>query len=101
MSLGIYVVGLLLIAAVAWSAAHPLFGTVESGPAEEESRPHERLRRQKEEALSAIREAEFDRELGKISEEDYLRLRDRLEAEALAAMTELERLEGGGHGDHR
>ena len=91
MSVGIYLAGLCLIAAVAWMAAHPLLVPGGAPKAEEESTSHERLRRQKEEALAGIRDAEFDRELGKLSEDDYQRLRDRLEAEALAAMTELER----------
>jgi hypothetical protein len=95
MSLAIYLVGLLLIGAVSWAAASPFFARTEGAPEEEESTLHERLRRQKDEALAGIRDAEFDRELGKLSEDDYRDLRERLEAEALAAMTELERRDHG------
>jgi hypothetical protein len=101
LSLAVYVAGLVLIAAVAWSAAGPLLFAAEAPEPEAESRPHERLRRRKEEALAAIRDAEFDHELGKMSDEDYRRLRERLEAEALAAMTELQTLERPSHGDDR
>ena len=101
MSLVVYMAGLALIAAVAWSAAGPLLSAADASEPEVESRPHERLRRRKEEALAAIREAEFDHELGKMSDDDYRRLRERLESEALAAMTELQKLEGPSHGDDR
>ncbi len=95
MSLVIYLLGLLLIAAVAWAAASPLFAPAQDATAREETPLHERLRRQKEEALAGIRDAEFDHEVGKLSEDDYRSLRERLEAEALAAMTELEREDHG------
>ena len=91
MSLFIYVAGLALIAGVAWLAAGPLLVPEEAPGTPEESRGHERLRRQKEEALAGIRDAEFDFQLGKLSEEDYQQMRSRLEGEALAAMTELEK----------
>jgi hypothetical protein len=100
-SLVVYVAGLALIAAVAWFAAGPLLSPADRDEPEEESRSHERLRRRKEEALAAIREAEFDHELGKISDDDYQRLRERLESEALAAMKQLQALEGPSHGDDR
>ena len=61
-----------------------------------ESPREERWRKQKEEALAAIKEAEFDFHLGKLSDQDYRRLRARLEAEALEAMGVLE---GRGSGD--
>ena len=98
MSVAIYLAGLCLIAAAAWAAARPLLAPEERVPVEEESTLRERLRRQKEEALAAIRDAEFDRELGKLSEDDYRQLRDRLEAEALAAIAGLEER---GHGNDR
>ena len=98
MSLAIYFTGLALIAAVAWIAAAPLLAPVEAAEAPQETRAHEKLRRRKEEALAGIRDAEFDFQLGKLSDEDYQQLRARLEAEALAAMTELEK---AGDGDNR
>ncbi len=98
MSLAIYLAGLVLIAAVAWAAASPLFAPP-SPPLPEPPSPRRELwRKQKEEALAAVKEAEFDFHLGKLSEADYQRLRARLEAEALEAMRELERQ---GDGDAR
>jgi len=91
MSLVVYVVGLVLIAAVAWAAASPLFAASQAGPAEEVSPRTERLLRQKNEALGAIKDAEFDFQLGKLSETDYRQLRGRLEAQALEAIAALER----------
>jgi hypothetical protein len=97
-SVVLYVAGLVLIASVAWAAAGPLFAPSGATGGEEESPRHERLRRQKEEALAAIRDAEFDFQLGKLSEPDYQQLRARLEAQALAAMSEMEKQ---GDGDSR
>ena len=95
MSVAIYLAGLCLIAAVGWAVAGPLLSNREAARTEEESALHERLRRQKEEALDAIRDAEFDRELGKLSEEDYRELRERLEAEAVTAIGQLEKPDDG------
>jgi hypothetical protein len=97
-SFAIYLAGLGLIAAVAWAAAWPLFAPRAEPAAPSESSRHERWRRQKEEALAAIKDAEFDLRLGKLSEADYRQLRGRLEGQALEAMRELERQE---HGDAR
>ena len=96
MSFAVYVTGLFLIAAVAWVAARPLLKPRGARPAPDvESPSAERWRRRKDEALAAIRDAEFDLHLGKLSAEDYGELRARLEAQALEAMAELERREDG------
>jgi hypothetical protein len=88
----LYVVGLLLIAVVAWAAASAFFSpSTEASPIEPTARPREHWRRQKEEALVAIKDAEFDHQLGKLSDDDYRELRRRLETQALAAIAELER----------
>lgn len=98
MGFAIYFAGLLLIAAAAWAAASPLFDPPDLPPGEPEVPADERWRRQKEEALSALKDAEFDFQLGKLSETDYERLRSRLEAQALEAIDQLERQK---HGDPR
>jgi hypothetical protein len=97
-SFAIYLAGLALIAAVAWVAASPLFSAALPPLPDEASPDDERMRHRKNEALAAIREADFDRELGKLSEADHRELRARLEAEALAAIAALE---GKGHGNAR
>jgi hypothetical protein len=87
----IYAMGLVVIAAVAWAVASPLFAPPTPLLPGREPLRDERWRKQKEEALAAIKEAEFDLHLGKLSEDDYRQLRDRLERQALEAMTVLER----------
>jgi len=82
----IYLAGLLLIAGVAWAVASPWWSIAAAGGVEPHPGGEERWRRQKEEALGAIKDAEFDFHLGKLSEADYLALRARLETEALEAM---------------
>ena len=52
----------------------------------------ELLEREKNAALIAIREAEFDRAMGKLSEDDYASLKGLYEQRALGALSELERM---------
>ncbi|MGH7898571.1 MAG: hypothetical protein ACREQQ_11500 [Candidatus Binatia bacterium] len=93
----IYAAGLLLIAFVAWMVASPWWTEVASASAAAAVPSGDsRWRKQKDEALSAIKDAEFDFQLGKLSEPDYRQLRARLETEALEAMTVLEK---GRHGN--
>jgi len=90
--IAVYVTGLLLIAVVALAVADPFFhehGDVD-GTREGSVPGEENWRRQKNEAIAGIREAEFDFHLGKLSESDYRDLRRRLEAEALEAIHALE-----------
>ena len=48
------------------------------------------LERQKREALAAIKEAEFDRAMGKLSDEDFAQITGRYREQALVAMAALE-----------
>ena len=48
------------------------------------------LERQKREALAAIKEAEFDRAMGKLSDVDFAQITQRYRDQALAAMAALE-----------
>src|SRR4051812_9102945 len=48
------------------------------------------LERQKREALAAIKEAEFDRAMGKLSDTDFAQITQRYREQALAAMAALE-----------
>jgi hypothetical protein len=91
----IYLAGLLVIGAVAMVVAGPLLrARAESvrrgGPAGDPERY--RLEKKKELAYAAIKEAEFDFRMGKLSPEDYATLRDKYEGRALAAMAALEKL---------
>jgi NADH pyrophosphatase NudC (nudix superfamily) len=49
------------------------------------------LERQKREALAAIKEAEFDRAMGKLSDEDFAQLTQRYREQALTAMAALDK----------
>ena len=51
--------------------------------------------------FAAIKEAEFDQQMGKLTEEDYRILREKYEARALEALAELDRLRVPGEGQGR
>ena len=70
---------------------HPL---LTSGRTSATSGPTRQLFERKEQLLGEIVELELDRELGKVSAEDFQRLFAELEAETLAVIGELDRLNG-------
>jgi hypothetical protein len=53
----------------------------------------ENLKIEKEEIYSAIKEMELDHTMGKLSKEDYLRLREKYRAKALGNLKEMDELE--------
>jgi hypothetical protein len=81
--------GLLLIATVAAAIAAPLLMEGVEDLAVAADPGVERLEREKNAALTAIREAQFDHAMGKLSEEDYDSLRSFYERRALTALTAL------------
>jgi hypothetical protein len=89
----LYLAGLLLIGAVAMFVAAPLFHPESEphGTGEQEGQAA-RWEKQKADAYAAIKEAEFDRQMGKLTEEDYRILREKYEARALEALARLDRL---------
>ena len=88
----VYVAGLAIIVAVAVSIAAPLLRPhVEPVGAPAADPERYRLEKEKELAYSAIKEADFDFEMGKLSTEDHAALREQYEARALAALAALER----------
>jgi len=96
-----YVAAAMIIAAVALFVAAPLAGgffpTRRRGASELD---RERLEHERGLAVQGLRELEFDREMGKLSDLDYQSLHDALEQRALAAMAALEKDRGaeGGRG---
>jgi len=87
------VIGVLLIAAAAVFVALPFFWAESEGPGPAALRaPADRplLERQKLEAYAAIREAEFDHRMGKLSDADLAASRAQYSAQALAAIAALE-----------
>jgi hypothetical protein len=88
----IYLALVLIILGVALFVAAPLF---EFAPGPRGSVDSERSRLEHERALAvqALRELEFDREMRKLSEQDWAELKHQLEARALRAMAALEKLD--------
>lgn len=86
-----YLAASLIVAGVALYVAAPLFGresTDGAGPgAELRLLTHEQAL-----AMQGLRELEFDRQMGKLSQSDCIALRAPLEARAIAAMKRIEEL---------
>jgi hypothetical protein len=103
MSFLLYLTGLLLIGAVAAFVASPLFqiASDQESMTEPESQAA-RWEKQKADAYVAIKEADLDRQMGKLTDEDHQWLREKYEARALEALAQLDRLgkstEAGGVG---
>lgn len=86
------VIGMLMIAALAVAVSFPLF--VHASPERLRSISEdvtERLEREKHVALLAIKEADFDRAMGKLSDTDYNNLREVYEDRALSAISALDK----------
>jgi hypothetical protein len=89
----LYLAGLLLIGAIAVFVAFPLFKMAPEGePLAEPESQAARWEKQKTDAYAALKEAEFDLQMGKLTPEDYQLLRDKYEARALEALASLDRL---------
>jgi hypothetical protein len=90
----LYLLGLLLISAIALAVSAPLFSynAEQTLLLPEPENEAARWEKQKTDAYSAIREAEFDRQMGKLTDEDYQLLRGQYEARALEALAQLDRL---------
>jgi len=92
MSVLVYVTGLAIVAAVAIAIAAPMLRPAAAAlPLVHTDPERYRLEKEKELAYAAIKEADFDREMGKLSAEDHATLRAKYEARALAALAALER----------
>jgi len=92
----IYVVVLMLILAAIAAVAWPLLNPARpSTAAEGERSPElEELAGQRDNAYQAIRELEFDHQLGNLSQQDYQSLRERYRSEAAAVLRQLEQARG-------
>jgi hypothetical protein len=95
-SIAVLLVGLAVVLTVAVFVAAPLFGAPEVAAAAEMPSERDRWERQKRQALAAIKETELDHQMGKLSDEDFARMRDRFERLALEAIAALERAGGRG-----
>ena len=90
-ALAVFCFGLVVIVAAALFVAAPLFRPALAAPAPDAGSEHERWERQKRQAVLAIKEAELDHQMGKLSDEDLAQMRARFEAQALEAMAALEK----------
>src|SRR5262245_3738141 len=89
----LYLTGLLFISTIAAFVAFPLFGlSEEPEPSAELESQAARWEKQKAEAYAALKEAEFDLQMGKLTDADYQLLREKYEAQALEALAQLDRL---------
>ena len=95
-SIAVFLVGLAVVLVVAVFVAAPLFGAPEATVAVEAPSERDRWQRQKHQALAAIKEVELDHQMGKLSDDDFGRMRERFERQALEALAALERGERRG-----
>jgi hypothetical protein len=93
-TLAVFFVGFAVVLAVALFVAAPLFAAPETSPDDEAPSERERWERQRRQALAAIKETELDHQMGKLSDEDFARMRERFEGRALEAIAALERKGG-------
>ena len=91
LQLAVFLAGLALIAAASLFVVGPLFRPTAAGAPTAEGSEGERWERRKRQALAAIKEAELDHQMGKLSDEDLATMRLRFEAQALEAMAALDK----------
>lgn len=86
------VFGFLLVAVAALYVALPFLRREGDAPLPEavSASPLERLEQQKREAYAAIKEAQFDHQMGKLSDADLQAITEKYRAEALAAIAALD-----------
>lgn len=85
------VIGVIMVSAVAVAIVLPLLRG-DPGEAERPDERVEQLQHEKAVALLAIREADFDRATGKLSDDDYAILRSTYEQRALGVLRQLDTL---------
>jgi hypothetical protein len=91
----LYLTGLLFIGAIASFVASPLFTPeIARNPEQTGDENVVHWEKQKTDAYAVLKEAEFDLQMGKLTQEDYLVLREKYEARALEALAQLDQLRG-------
>jgi hypothetical protein len=90
LTIAVFLFGLALIVAASVFVTGPLFRGARDVDADASGGERERWERQKRQAMAAIKEAELDHRLGKLSDEDLASMRARFEGQALEAMAALE-----------
>ncbi len=85
-------IGFMLIIAVTAYIAYPFYQSNIQNMSFEQNHRAEDLEARKLEIYSAIKDIEFDYEMGKLSEDDFLALRDKYKAEAITVLRQLDQL---------
>lgn len=85
----------ILLLAVVFYTAGPLLASRGRLFRQTNSAQVRQLTEQKEQLYATIKELEFDRQLGKLLETDYLHLREDVEQQALVVLHDLDQLNGG------
>lgn len=83
-------IGLLIVAAVAWYVAAPLRAGWRDSHGDLDSDPRADLQMRRETLYREIADLDFDRRLGKVTEDDYRLERENYVSEAAAVLEELE-----------
>ena len=99
MTFVLYAAGIVLVGLIATLVAWPLLSVqteaLRSIPAADQV---VRWEKQKANAYAAMKEAEFDKQMGKLTDEDYQFIRQKYETRAVEALTQLDQLTRKGQG---
>ena len=91
----LFALGLVVILIASLFVATPLFRPVRPAAPDDDGSERARWERQKRQALAAIREAEMDHRMGKLSDEDFTTTDRELRAQAVEILRELEDVDAG------
>ncbi len=99
MTFVLYTAGIILVGLIAVLVAWPLLAAPsDSAPPLPAAEHIARWEKQKAAAYAALREAEFDKQMGKLADEDYQWIRQKYEARAVEALAHLDQLAQKGPG---
>ena len=84
------VIGALLAVAAVWFVARPFLSRSDEAPAAEPPPERLALEEERDRALAALKELEFDHRTGKISDEDYRSMVGELRRQAADALKALD-----------
>lgn len=93
MTFVLYAAGIVLVGLIALLVALPLL-SVQTAPLRPLPTVDQAVHweKQKANAYAAIKEAEFDKQMGKLTDEDYQFIRQKYETRAVEALTQLDQL---------
>jgi len=92
------IAGMALLLALVFFVGYPFFASRQQLQIRAASAGSRQLQERREQLYTSIKELDFDRQLGKLSDEDHARLRGQLETQALEVMQQLDALDGHSRG---